>query len=74
MKTRRDELEHAAAAAVQKREYRAILPDGSEIPPDDFLGGFHGTHVTPEARGHDSMMPSNFIRIVTSISPLTCSK
>lgn len=49
----RDELEHAAAA--QKREYRAILPDGSQIPPDDFLGGFHGTHVTPEARGHDAI-------------------
>jgi hypothetical protein len=26
---------------------KAVLPDGREIPPDSYLGGFHGTETTP---------------------------
>ena len=27
----------------------AILPDGRALPPDSFMGGFHGTDMSPEA-------------------------
>lgn len=37
---------------------QAVLPGGRSIPPDSFVGGYHGTDIAPEAVQEDGGFPA----------------